>query len=142
MLRIMLLMTVCAALTGCATQGKLSTLPEVEDKSTACNVFIIRKSSMFGAAISYTIAIDHQDIVAITSGDYTKITVASGSHIITAKYPRQMFLGTAESSMGFECKPGKNTYILVSPGITVGLEVLSEGKGSSLIQTSEYVDLR
>jgi hypothetical protein len=140
--KVLLLVLLCALLTGCPAKGKLSTLPKLTDSANSCDVFIIRESSMFGAGISYTAAMDHHDFVAMTSGDYTNIKVASGPHVITVKYPRQMFLGTAENSLEFDCKPGNKVYIYMSPGITVNLAILPDEKGAELVQKSNYIDVK
>jgi hypothetical protein len=142
MSKVLLIILSYALLTGCATQGKLSTLPKLEDTTNACDTYIIRKSIFVGAALSYTVAMDHHDFVSMGSGDYTNIKVASGPHVVTVKYPRQMFLGTAESSLEFECKPGKKIYIHMYPGLSVGLELLSDEEGAELVKKSNYIDVK
>lgn len=139
--RAMFMVLIFAVLSGCGAQGKLSTLPKVEDLSNACDVYIIRESSIVGAALSYTVAIDHQDFVAMGSGDYTNIKTTCGPHMITVKYPRQMFLGTAESSLDFDCKQGDKIYIQMSPGVSVKLAVLSKEEGAKVVQKSKFIDV-
>jgi hypothetical protein len=142
MTRMVLLVAICAILAGCVTHGKLSTLPKIEDLSNVCGMYIIRESSFIGGGISYTVALDYQDFVAMASGDYTNIKVSSGPHIITVKYPRQMFLGTAETSLEVDCKSNTNTYLFMSPGFSVDLSVLSDKAGAKLVQESNYIDLK
>lgn len=142
MTRILLLVVICAVSAGCASHGQLSTLPKLEASTKACDLYIIRKSSMFGAAISYTVALDHQDFVAMASGDYTNFKVSSGPHFITAKYPRQMFLGTAETSLEINCKLNEPIYVYMTPGISVGLSVLSAEEGAKLVRESKSIDLK
>ena len=142
MTRMLLPILICAALASCATHGKLSTLPKLEDLTNACDVYVIRKSTIAGAALGYTVAMDHQDFVVLASGDYTKTKVAFGNHVVTAKYPRQMFLGTAETSLDFDCKASKNIYIFMWPVLSVNLEILSDEKGAELVRKSNYIDLK
>jgi len=141
MLRVLVLLMTVATLAGCATSIKLSSLPKVEDSSTACDVYIVRKSSLLGAGLRYKTALDQQDFMSIASGHYTNIKVDCGSHIITVKYPRQMFAGTAEAPLEFECTPNKKIYILMWPAVEVGLAVLSEEEGEKLVQESKHFDM-
>ena len=92
MLRTLLVITVLAALSGCGG-GQLSSPPKPEDPTTASDVYVIRKSSIAGAAITYTIAINHQDFVKLGSGQYTHIKADLGPHVLTVKYPKQAFVG-------------------------------------------------
>ncbi len=140
-LRMVVAMTLLAALTGCAAQGQLSSVPVVENPDAACDVYVIRKSAMFGAAISYVIGIDHNDLLKIASGYYVHVQVDGGSHVATVKYPRQGFLGTAESSLGFECAPNEKVYILVWPGFAVNMKLLSEQEGAKLVSKYKQVVL-
>ena len=116
MTRILLLLVICAVSAGCASHGQLSTLPKLDASTNACDLHIIRKSSMLGGGISYT--------------------------VITAKYPRQMFLGTAETSLEINCKLNEPIYVYMKPGISVGLSVLSDEEGAKLVRESKSIDLK
>jgi hypothetical protein len=141
MTRVLLAILICVSLVSCATSRKLSTLPRLEDLTNTCDVYIIRKSTIFGSGLGYTVAMDYQDFVVLANGDYTKVKVASGPHVVTVKYPRQMFLGTAESPIEFDCKESNNIYIYMWPGLSVNLEILAEKEGAELVQKSNYIDL-
>jgi hypothetical protein len=142
MLRIPLLIMFCVILAGCVTQGQLGTLPKVDDLTTACDVYIIRESSIHGAALSYPVAIDHQDFLAMTKGHYTHIKVACGSHVITVKYPTFLFLSTNEKSIEFECKSSKIIYVSFCMAPGGEWAVLSDEEGAKLVKESEYIDVK
>lgn len=142
MRRVALLVMLCVMLAGCVTQGKLGTLPKVDDLTTACDVYVIRKSSIHGAALSFPVAIDHQDFVAMTDGHYTKIKVACGKHVITVKYPTLLFLSTTEQSMEFECKLGAKIYISFSTEPGEKWTVLSDEDGAKLVKKSKYIEVQ
>ena len=148
MSRILLMLVICVLSSGCAiseqfkSRGQLSTLSKPEDLTRACDLFIIRNSAMFGAAIKYTVALDFQDFVVMTIGDSINVKLSPGPHIITAKYPRQMFLGTAESTLEINCQFNEPVYIYMTAGISVGLEVLSAEKGAELVRDSDPINLK
>ncbi|WP_155313841.1 hypothetical protein [Desulfosarcina ovata] len=142
MKKILIIFLFIIATIGCATQGQLSTLPKVKSQTTACDVFVIRKSTIYGGALIYTFGIDHQDIVALASGNYVTFKVDSGTHIASVKYPRQLFLGTAQSSLEFECISSNEVYIYLWPGLAVNMELLQEEEGSKLIQNAKLIDLK
>jgi len=139
--RVLFLFLILSVLSACASSGKLSTLPKVTDLSNACDAYIIREASIVGAALSYTVAIDHQNFVKMGSGDYTNIKTECGAHILAVKYPRQMFLGTAEKTIDFEFKENKKIYIQMSPGLSVKLEILPDEKGAEIVKKSKYIDV-
>lgn len=141
MIRALSLIAIAFAVTGCISAGKLSTLPKLENPATACDVYVIRESTILGAALTYGLAIDQHDFVGIRNGQYTKIRVDRGAHVLTAKYPRQLFLGTAESSLSFEATTNRPVYLFVSPGIKVQLDELSEQQGASRVLEARFIDL-
>ncbi|MBI9017549.1 MAG: hypothetical protein JEZ07_09850 [Phycisphaerae bacterium] len=143
MTRVIWLLVIFVSLTGCK-QGQVGRPPRVENPATAGEFYVLREKTSMGAALPYTIGIDHQDYVVLTSGSYTNIQLDSGSHVLTVKYPRQAFLGTAEASMEFECEPNKKAYVLVGPKTMGGVKfgILPEGGGSVRAKSYKYIEVK
>lgn len=141
MLRVLLVIAILAALSGCAGE-QLSTPPKAEDLTTASDVYIIRKSSIVGSGLTYTIGVDHHDFVKLGSGQYVHIKADHGTHVLTVKYPKQAFVGTAEQSMEFECKHNNQVYLLIWPGLTVNMKALSMQEGAKLVKKYKQIILK
>lgn len=138
---IILMLNGCAIKEQLKSSGQWSTIQEPEDLLNSCELYIIRSSSIFGAAIRYTVAIDYQDLAVMTVGDSINVKLSPGPHIITAKYPRQLFLGTAESTLEINCQLKTPIYVYMTPGISVGLKKLSIEDGIELYRDSDIIPL-
>jgi hypothetical protein len=146
MTRAVLLIFSCTMLIGCASHGQLSTLPKYDNSTDVADVYVIRKKTITGAAISNTIALDYQNIAAVGTGDYIHIKVPPGNHTLTAKFPPQLFIGPdREQSIELDTKSNSTYYIYVSPLLhraRVEVSVLTDEEGAKLVRDSNLIDLK
>jgi hypothetical protein len=103
---LMALVVLSALLGGCA-RGLLQP-PAVIPEGERALVTFTRESTMVGAAWSYTVVIDGQQVAAMRSGDQYTIAVAAGWHDIglLCPFPR---------SLGEQLQAGKQYYFRIGP---------------------------
>ncbi len=128
-------------LTGCS-HGLIGILPEIGNVDDTAEMIIIRNKNVMGAALSYKITLNMQDIVGIRVGEYCKFSVPAGQHTLGLKCFGGWSPTTKEMSIDVLCKPNTKYYFLLSPSsICAEIEPINEEEGLKRISKSEYLDI-
>ncbi|MCF7674240.1 MAG: DUF2846 domain-containing protein [Akkermansiaceae bacterium] len=125
-----------AILTSCTT-GSTAT-PSPRDPRLA-TVTVMRKSSLYGAAVKIDVLLDANKIARIGSGDRVEFQVPPGQHFISVPF-REMF-GSSERVVGFHAEAGKKYYVHFSAsmgGDWITLKQLSPEEGEGEIASHKY----
>lgn len=125
---------------GCASSGAIGTLPQIQDVNSAGDVFVIRESSIVGAAMSYVVTVDGNDIFEIGSGQYTKFKLNQGRYNIGVKCFGGWTPSTKEESVQVAVKANGSSFLVIAPNARcAGIRQESEETGQREIQSSKYV---
>ena len=121
---------------GCAS-GLMGTLPEINDKNSASEIYIIRPYTYVSSAISAYVSFDNSDVLAIRTVQHTKFFAPAGTHTVGVRNP-----GFPINNIPMSLIPNTRYYFRVSVGFTnFSLVPLTEEESRPYISTTEYVDL-
>lgn len=128
------------AITGCASSGAIGTLPDIQDVSSAGDVYVIRESSIVGAAISYAVTVDGSDIFEIGSGQYTKFKLNQGRHTVGVKCFGGWTPTTKEESIQVAVKANGSSFLVIAPNARcAGIRQVDSSTGQAEVKSSKYV---
>ncbi|WP_321403852.1 hypothetical protein [Maridesulfovibrio sp.] len=125
---------------GCASSGAIGTLPEIKNVNSAGEVYVIRESSIVGAAISYVVTVDESDIFEIGSGQYTKFKLNQGRHTIGVKCFGSWTPTIKEESIQVAVKANGSSFLVIAPNARcAGIRQIDSSTGQAEVKSSKYV---
>lgn len=86
MVKRIIILLLLLSMIACA-RGQLSSLPPLSNPTDYAELVIFRKSKMIGGGASYNLLLDSQAFVSIRTGDYVRIKVNPGRHVLSAELP-------------------------------------------------------
>jgi len=134
-------------LAGCVNlqHGIISFVPKISDSNEASELFVIRKKSFIGSAISFNVALDEQEIFAIKTGEYIKFPVVAGEHSVGVRcYSAWIPMMTQNIKVNVSCAPKEKYYFLISPSMgwnCAKIEVLKKEDGLKLLSESTFYSI-
>lgn len=130
-------------LTGCGTpSGRIGELPAVANATSAGKVVTVRVSSIVGAAVGLTVALDGKDLFGIGSGEHAEFAVPAGEHLIAVKCFGGWTPTWKEDSLKFIANPTETSYFVISPNMKcAGIEAVPEAEAKKLLERSKSLSL-
>jgi hypothetical protein len=141
MLRPIILIALALMITGCATSGRIGTLPSVAENESSSQIVLIRVSSFVGGANSYYVALDGKDVFSIRSGEYTKFTIPTGEHFISVKCFGGWTPTWKEEAKKFNALADQGNYFEISPNLNCA-EIVSIDSARAMkeMKSSDFVN--
>lgn len=128
-------------LTGCASAGRIGTLPVVTDSTASSTLVLIRATNIVGMANSNYVALDGIDVFSIRSGDNTHFAIPAGQHTIAVKCFGGWTPTWKEDSKEFIAERNRPSYFAISPSMSCAqIERVSEAEGKALLTNTTFVD--
>lgn len=100
---------------GCAS-GRIGELPRVTDPERAAELIVVRRSAAVGAPVSYGVAINGKEVLALRSGTHAGFPIDSGDQVIQAWCLSDALGLSKKSTLRLPVQPGQTYYVEVSPG--------------------------
>lgn len=124
-------------LAGCASSGPLSILPDVPPDQ-AGTIVVARNNNLIGAAIAYIVSLDGVRVLAITVGQYARLPVRAGDHMISVGCG-----GISESGVRVTVAPGAERYVVLSPNVTscADMDLVPEAEGRAFIADRTRIEM-
>lgn len=140
MKKTLLVAMVAAILSGCASSGRIGDLPAVATGSLPSQLVLIRVRSIVGAANSYYVALDGNDVFSIRSGEYTQLPIPPGEHFVAVKCFGGWSPTWREDSKNFVAVPDQPNYFEISPNMTCAeIRQITSDAGKAAAAKSMFV---
>jgi hypothetical protein len=132
---------IAVLLFGCASAGRIAPLPLV-DPGIASKVVVIRVSSLVGAAVRYTVALDGTDLFRVGTGQHAEFSVAPGEHRIAVKCFGGWSPTWKEDARTFAAMSGTTAYFRVSPNMSCAeIAAVTAAEATRLLPDSTLLNL-
>lgn len=140
MIRSIILIALVSVITGCATSGRIGTLPSVADNEPSSQLVLMRVSSIVGAANSYYVALDGKDVFSIRSGEYTEFPISTGEHFVSVKCFGGWTPTWKEEAKQFTALSNQTNYFEISPNLSCAEIVpIEPTKAKKKMKSSDFV---
>lgn len=134
---------VLVALSGCASSGRIGELPQVAASESSSRLVVIRASSLIGAANTYYVALDGEDVFSIRSGEYTAFPIPEGEHFVSVKCFGGWTPTWKEDAERFVARRDQSIYFEISPSMgCADIRFIHEEDGIAKTAKSSFVDPR
>jgi len=138
--RIILMLFILIAASGCAPKmGEIHTMPKLDNK-TAAEISIMRNYNFVGGAIRLYPTVDGKKIAGLYTKHHVQFQLKEGKHTFGVMAPNVVFgYWTKGNSIEKDIETNKKYYFLLSPGIAgMEIEEINQKEGLKRISSSTF----
>ena len=141
MKKILVIWMAVLVLTGCASSGRLASLPKVEPGTPSAKLVLYRISSLIGVTNSYYVILDGKEIFSLRSGEYTGFMIGSGDHVLGVKCFGGVSPTWKEQYVMHTFSPGGEYFFEIGPDLNCArIKAVSSDEGKTSTSNSKFID--